>query len=199
MRQPGHRLSTSPSIRPSLDCTPVARLPASRRRTDISRTPYWSSRSRLTQPADHSGSTSTSTVACNYDVSTMSTESADCRRRPASVHHQRSTPIQSVVPPDRKSRLSTMASWVSRHLLADRAAGHIGRRAIKGMPVPLPNWPSPVVPPRPAPYPPNRKWSTLEPEVGIQPNPDRGEVVVFLPRNSLHQLLPVLRSRCLPP
>jgi len=199
VRQPGHRLSTSPSIRPSLDCTPVARLPASRRRTDISRTPYWSSRSRLTQPADHSGSTSTSTVACNYDVSTMSTESTSKRRLSSSPSV--SSPPEVNTDPVRGAARPEVASIYDGFMgqSSSRAAGHIGRRAIKGMPVPLPNRPSPAVPPRSTPYPPNRKWSTLEPEVGIQPNPDRGEVVVFLPRNSLHQLLPVLRSRCLPP
>jgi len=125
--------------------------------------------------------------------------SADRRRRLTPVRHLRSTPIQSVVPFNRKPRLSTMASWASRHLLANRAAGHTGRRAIKGMPVPSSNRPSPVVPPRSTPYPPDRKWSAVEPEVGVQLDPGRGEVVVFLPRNSLQQLLPVLRSRCLPP
>jgi len=125
--------------------------------------------------------------------------SADRRRRLASGHHQRSTPIQFVVPLNRKSCRSTTASWVSRHIRVSCAAGHFGRRAIKGMPVPLPNRPSPVVPPRPTPYPPNRKWNTVEPEVWVQSVSDRGEVVVFLPRNSLQQLLPTLRSRCPPP
>jgi len=111
--------------------------------------------------------------------------SADRRRRSTSFHHQWSTLIQLVVPLNRKSRLSTTISWVSRHLLADCAAGHIGRRATTWMSVPSSNRPSPLVPPRLTPYPPNRKWNSVEPEVGVQLDPDRKEVVVFLSRDTL--------------
>ena len=125
--------------------------------------------------------------------------SADRRQRPTSVHHHRSTPIQLVVPLNRKSRLSMTSSWICRHLLVDRAAGHIGRRATTWMSVLSTNRPSPPVPPRSTPYPPNQKWNSEEPEVGFQLDPDQEEVAVFLPRNSLQLLLSVLRTRCLPP
>jgi len=102
-------------------------------------------------------------------------------------------PIQAEVQYNRKSCRSTMVLWVSR------AAGHIRRRGAKEMPVPSLNRSSPVVPPRPASYLRNRKWIIVEPGAGFQSVPDWTEIVVFLPRNSLQQLLPAFRSGCPPP
>jgi len=99
---------------------------------------------------------------------------------------------QLVVPLNRKSRPSAMASWVC-HLLDDRATGRIGRWATTWMSVLSPNRPSPMVHPRSTPYPPNWKRNSEEPEVRVT------EVVVFLPRNSPQLLLSVLRTRCLLP
>jgi len=107
------RTSTSPPIRPSLDCQPVADGHPPRS--------CLSSRPRSTQPVYHSGSASTSTIVCSHSVSTMPTESTSKRRPPSSPNVSsppkvNSDPVRGAAQPEVATAL-----WVSRHLLADRA------------------------------------------------------------------------------